>query len=229
MGVGSCFEHHQRQKWERFVKVYAVADIHGNLEKYELIKTQVLKLNPDILVIAGDAAHKTTPLFFNDLLDDLPIPVIAVRGESDIQVANHPFDERPSIISTHLKTASCEGVSFIGLNGVTRRMLGIRHSYSREVIKAAEHLVNGKSVVVTHLPPRGCLDETFFGFHSGCKHLYELLVSRQPAALICGHLYNGSKITYLGKTLVVNCSVVKNCAGAMINFIDGEVICADIL
>jgi len=211
------------------VKIYAVADVHGNLEKYELIKTHVLKLNPDILVIAGDATHKTAPLFFMDLLNDIHIPVIAVRGESDTQATDHLFGVHPNIISTHLKAASCGGVSFVGLNGVTRRMFGISHSYSDEVIKAIEPLVDGKSVLITHLPPRGYLDKSFFGFHSGCKHLYELLVSRQPAVLICGHLHNRSDITYLGKTLVVNCSVAKDCAGVMINFIDGEVICADIL
>jgi hypothetical protein len=30
------------------VKIYAVADIHGNLEKLELIKAHVLELKPDV-------------------------------------------------------------------------------------------------------------------------------------------------------------------------------------
>lgn len=211
------------------MKIYAVADVHGNLEKYELIKTHVSELNPDVLVIAGDVTNKTSPSSFINLVNELHIPVIAVRGESDTQSVEYLFDKCPKIISAHLKIASCGGVSFIGLSGVTNETFRIKHSYSDEVIKVVEHLVDEKSVVVAHLPPWGYLDETFFGFHSGCKRLYELLLVRQPAVLICGHLHNRSKITYLRKTLVVNCSIAKNCAGAVINFFNGEVTCSEIL
>lgn len=216
-----------KQRWA--VKIYAVADIHGNPDKHELVKTHVSELNPDVLVIAGDVTNKTNPSSFMNLMNDLHIPVIAVRGESDIQAVENLFDECPNSTSIHLKTALLGGVSFIGLSGVTPRMFGKGNSYSDEIIKEVEPFIDGKSVVVTHLPPWESLDESFFGFHSGCRRLYELLLVRQPAALICGHIHNRPRITYIGKTLVINCSIATNCAGAMIKIVDGEVIYSDML
>jgi Icc-related predicted phosphoesterase len=211
------------------VKIYAVADIHGNLEKLELIKAHVSELNPDVLVIAGDITNKTDHSSFVNLVNDLHIPVIAVRGESDIQAVENLFDECPNITSVHLKRAFFGGVSFIGLSGVTPRTFSKSNSYSDEMIKEVEPFIDGKSVVVTHLPPWGYLDESFLGFHSGCRRLYELLLVRQPAALICGHIHNRSSTRYIGKTQVVNCSIATSSAGAIIELFDGEAIYSDML
>jgi Icc-related predicted phosphoesterase len=211
------------------VKIYAVADIHGNLEKLELIKSHVSDLNPDVLVIAGDITNKTDPSSFVNLVNDLHIPVLAIRGESDIQAVENLFDECPNITALHLKKTSFGGISFVGLSGVTPRAFRNGNSYSGEIIKEIELFIDRKSIVVTHLPPLGYRDESFFGFHSGCRRLHDLLLKRQPAVLICGHAHDRSSIRYIGKTQVVNCSIATSGAGAVLKLFDGEVIYSDML
>ena len=211
------------------MKIYAVADIHGNLEKHELIKTHVLELNPDVLVIAGDVTNKTNPSSFVSLVTELPIPVLAVRGESDNQTVEQLFDECPNISSLNLKIVSFGGVSFVGLSSISPRLFWNSYSYSDEIIKEIEPFIDSKSVVVTHLPPWGYLDEPFWSLHTGCRRLHNLLLVHQPAVLICGHMHNRSSMTYIGKTLVVNCSIAKSGAGAVIEFFDGEAIYSNML
>jgi Icc-related predicted phosphoesterase len=211
------------------VKIYAVADIHGSLEKLELIKSHVSEPNPDVLVIAVDITNKTDPLSFVNLINNLPIPVLAIRGESDIQAVENLFDECPNITALHLKKALLGGVSFVGLSGVTPQSFRKSNSYSEEIIKEIEPFIDRKSVVVTHLPPLGYRDESFFGFPSGCRRLHDLLLKHQPSVLLGGHIHNGSSIRYIGKTLVVNCSIATSSAGAVLKLFDGEIIYSDML
>lgn len=211
------------------MKIYAVADIHGNLEKLELIKAHVSELNPDVLVIAGDITNNTDPSSFVKMVNDLPIPVLAIRSESDIQAVENLFDECPNITALHLKKALFGGVSFVGLSGATPRTFRNANSYSYEITKEIEHFIDRKSIVVTHLPPSGYCDESYFGFPSGCRRLHELLLARQPSVLLCGHIHNGSSIRYIGKTQVVNCSIATGGAGAVLKLFEGEVIYSDML
>lgn len=211
------------------MKIYAVADIHGRQEKFERVRSRVSELKPDVLVIAGDVTGKTDPSAFLNLMNDFGIPVVAVCGESDIRAAEGLFDRCPNVIAVHLKKTSVNGVSFTGISGVPARTFGRNNSYSDDTIRKVESCIDRETVVVTHLPPWGCFDESFWGSHSGCRRLYELILACQPAALLCGHTHKHPCITYIGKTLVANCSVETSGDGAVIQLLDGEVIRSDLL
>ena len=52
------------------MRIYAVADIHGRAERLKRIKENILTLNPDVLVIAGDITNFTG---FRPVIDRLQI------------------------------------------------------------------------------------------------------------------------------------------------------------
>ena len=67
------------------MRIYAVADIHGKPEHMESIYGILDQYQPELIVIPGDMTH-----FFNwstvlSQLDSLPVPVLAVRGNTDLK------------------------------------------------------------------------------------------------------------------------------------------------
>lgn len=64
------------------MRIYAVADIHGRSDKIALIRSNTQKLNPDVLVVAGDITNYTGSAGILAQLNDIPVPVLAVRGKN---------------------------------------------------------------------------------------------------------------------------------------------------
>jgi len=67
------------------------------------------------------------------------------------------------------------------------------------------------------------LDEVFKGVHGGCRRLYDMILRCQPPLMICGHVHKCPGAAFIGKTLVVNCSMGKKGAGALIRYEKGQV------
>ena len=86
----------------------------------------------------------------------------------------------------------------------------------RRVMKEIEPLVNAETVLVAHTPPLGTLDEATGLFHSGSRRLRDLVAIQQPRVMICGHVHERAGTAVIGKTVVVNCSLGRVGAGAMI-------------
>jgi len=77
-------------------------------------------------------------------------------------------------------------------------------------------------VLVAHPPPYGTLDEGFGNLHAGSRGLRRLILDRQPRLFICGHIHERPGWAFLGKTLVVNCSMGRSGAGAWIGMETGR-------
>jgi len=99
------------------MNIYSVADIHGRQDRLDLIKNHVTLLKPDVLVIAGDITGHHELLSLIGQLNDLPIPVLAVRGNMDSQEVEKLLEQYPNISSLHKKKVTINGVSFVGLGG----------------------------------------------------------------------------------------------------------------
>jgi hypothetical protein len=77
-------------------------------------------------------------------------------------------------------------------------------------------LVLEDCVLVAHPPPYGTLDEGIGNLHAGSKGLRRLVLEKQPKMLICGHIHEKPGWAFIGKTLVVNASMGRSGAGAII-------------
>lgn len=95
--------------------------------------------------------------------------------------------------------------------------LGLRE---QQIIKKSDSLVSSRTVLVAHPPPWGTLDKAFGRFHVGYHSLREIILSCEPALLICGHIHEQRGSEFIGTTLVVNCSMGQSGAGAMIEVSD---------
>ncbi len=196
------------------MRIYAAADIHGRAARIKSVKEQVKKLSPDAVVLAGDITNSVADL---SQLKDLPAPVLAIRGNWDMKKVDKLFGH----FSLHLKTVIIQGVPFVGVSGALSLRVYSRLAIREQaMIEKIESLLTKDSILVVHPPPHGVLDEVFKGVHGGCRRLYDMI---QPPLMICGHVHKCPGAAFIGKTLVVNCSMGKKGAGALIRYEKGQV------
>ncbi|MBW2589153.1 MAG: metallophosphoesterase family protein [Deltaproteobacteria bacterium] len=199
------------------MRIYAVADIHGRSDKIALIRGNTLQLNPDVLVVAGDITSYTGSAEILAQLNDIPVPVLAVRGNSDLSRVEKLLETFTNISPLHLKQVTIDGTPFIGVSGCVPIPFSSRICLNEmQVIEKLKPLIKSNSVLVAHPPPWGTLDKVFGRFHAGCRSLTKVIKMCQPMLMICGHIHERPGSVFIGKTLVINCALGRNHAGAVI-------------
>jgi len=205
------------------MRIYAVADIHGRSDKISLIRDNTLQINPDVLVVAGDITSYTGSAKILAQLNDIPVPVLSVRGNTDLSRVENLFEYFSNISPLHLKQVTIGGIPFVGLSGCIPIPFSSRICLNQvQVMKKLKSLIESNSVLVAHPPPWGTLDEVFGRFHAGCRSLTKVIKMRQPMLMICGHIHEKPGSVFIGKTLVVNCALGRNHAGAIIELDKGN-------
>jgi Icc-related predicted phosphoesterase len=201
------------------MRIYAVSDIHGKRDRIVRIREHISDLKPDVLVIAGDITNYTDAHSVIKDLNDMPLPVLAIRGNTDFSRVETLLERASNISSLHLNKIELNGVTFAGVSGTIPIPF---HSklwfFEKKIIQQIEDFLERETVFVAHPPPRGILDEAFDRFHAGSKGLYNMIVRRQPRLFICGHIHERPGWKYVGETLVVNCNMGQGRGGALVTY-----------
>ena len=201
------------------MRIYAVADIHGKPDKIAWVREKTEDLKPDVLVVAGDITNYFNSAEVIEQFNHMPVPVLAIRGNTDLKKVDRLLDDYPNTTSLHLREHKIKGVGFVGVSGAIPVPFSSRIGcHEKRTITALAALVDDSSVLVVHSPPRGVLDDAFGKFHAGCRRLYHLVVQRQPRLVLCGHIHECPGIASIGQTTVVNCCVSRTGRGAMVDF-----------
>ncbi len=199
------------------MQIYAVADIHADPASLQKICSVVDEYKPDVLVVAGDIINYIRPEKTFNILNDLSVPVLAVRGNSDPAYIEKYFNRFSNLTSLHLNRVTIKSIPFTGLSGTIplpfRNRVGLRENY---LMKKVSPLIDSKTVFVVHTPPWGFQDQVMGRFHSGSKMVRNLVEKKQPCLLICGHIHEAAGISEIGETTVVNCSMPRKGQGMMI-------------
>ncbi len=205
------------------MRIYGVADIHSRVGRFARIRRNIEKLKPDLLVVAGDLCSYINPRQVVPELYSMPAPVLAIRGNTDPRRVDDLLEQHPNTTSLHLKQVVIDGTSFVGVSGAIPVPFRTRMRFrERRLRNRLESLLNEDSVLVTHPPPFGTLDEVFGKFHAGSPNLHRIVSICQPRVLICGHIHERPGTAFIGNTLVVNCSMGRGGAGAIIDVENGR-------
>jgi Icc-related predicted phosphoesterase len=203
--------------------IYAVADIHGKDRRFSKLEQQLAAHKPDVLVVAGDLSNYFNPAPVLDRLNDLPLPVLVVRGNTDLNRVEGLFPKYANLHPLHLKAFRDYGIPIVGISGTVpvpfRSRIRFRET---ELFAQAAELVTRQTVLVAHPPPYGCLDEVAGKVHAGCRNLYDLVVACQPAIMLCGHIHERPGIAHIGKSVVVNCNLTRGRQGALVDITPGQ-------
>lgn len=201
------------------MRIYAVADIHGKPARIKAIHKVLFELKPDALIVAGDITNYFNSTGVVEQLNHMPVPVLAIRGNTDLEKVDHLLNDYPNTSSLHLKEQTINGQKFVGVSGTIPVPLSSRIRFREKgIFDTLATLIDEDSVLVVHSPPRGILDEVFGRFHAGCRRLYQLILHRKPRLVICGHIHERPGIASIGSTTVVNCCLSRTGRGAMVDF-----------
>jgi Icc-related predicted phosphoesterase len=213
--------------WERStgedVRLYAVADIHGRSDRMAAIKSNLGKYHPDALVAAGDITTFRKVPFVSEL-GDLSLPVLALRGNTDLKRVESWFALKENILFLNNRDVTLQGIHFAGASGTIPIPFRSRIAFRETAIwKLLMPLITPQTILIAHPPPWGFLDRVMGKYHAGCKSLEKVILSCQPAMLICGHIHEDAGMVCLGKTLIVNCAMGPACEGAIIDIQNGRI------
>ena len=200
------------------MRIYAVADIHGKTEKIDRIKAVISREVPDILVIAGDITNYISPLKILKQLRDINIPVLGIRGNSDLKrVETLLLEQKNTIFLNHVPVIY-QNLRLLGLNG-TIPLPFLSKICFREAqrLDNLKHSITPETILVVHPPPRGVCDKVGNRFSAGSFHLKTLIENHPPLMVLCGHIHEQAGYQFFKNIIVVNCAMNKKYGGAIID------------
>src|SRR5262245_54445710 len=185
------------------MRVLASADVHGRLAVYEWLLTVATDHNVDAIVLAGDLLgcpegfetpedaqrHEAKTLI--RLLETAPVPLLYIMGNDDlIELDSHSSQVR----TIQGRRITLGAFNFVGYQYSLPFMGGAFEKAEAGIetdLAHLTHLVDGRTVVVSHSPALGTLDPGFGGSRIGSASLARFLERTPFLAHVHGHSHGG--------------------------------------
>ena len=192
------------------VRILHFSDLHGHA--FCAAAQLVRMLEPDWIVLTGDMipGHLHAS------------PETREQRQTREWTRARPSFLNPGAVTTYLRgnhegehfhASGCEGTMPAVLDGRVGFLEGIPAEFgpwgfpremSPEDLQAELAAQGDPMVILSHVPPFGCLDRTRRGVRVGHRPLAHHLAAASPALVLCGHVHESWGFTRQGKTLVVN-------------------------
>jgi uncharacterized protein len=188
------------------MKLLLFSDLHCNVAAAERLVERARGV--DVAIGAGDFGQVRRRVgVCIDVLRDLPCPAVVVPGN------NESLDELrdacrgwETVRVLHGTGVTIGGVNFFGLGGGVPVTPFGAWSYDFSEEQAASLLKDfpAGGVLVSHSPPKGCLDVDGGGESRGSTAVRDLILTKKPALVVCGHIHAcaGRTETFHGTTVV---------------------------
>jgi len=212
------------------MRIYAAADLHGKHRNFKIVREGLRQTRADAVVLAGDLLNYGRGRSFLPILEDLPVPVFMVRGNSDPSGLDRWVAASRNVHSLELKVVPCGNVDLVGISGtlpIPFRSRAGWHEARR--LKQLTALMHPRAILVAHPPPYGCRDQVLGRFSAGSRGLARLVQESKPAVMLCGHIHEAAGSACLDATLVVNCALGAERRGVVVALEKGRPPSAEML
>ena len=178
----------------------AMSDLHGRQDLFDAIVEHAA--GADVVVLAGDLlerrrgdvsvrdGQRECGEILTKTLQGLACPVLFVMGNDDMVVWHPPGDQFHDL---HGRRIELGGWGFVGYQYSLPFMGGIHERGEEEIAMDLRQLagqVDQRTVLVTHSPAYGVLDQTSSGYRAGSPSLAALIAERRPCVHIHGHIHS---------------------------------------
>jgi len=206
------------------MRLLAAADLHGAQYRLNILYEKIKTTNPDVVIIAGDITHFGPAETSQMLLDQLRnTTVLAVTGNCDPPETTKYID-KSSATNIENTSYTYKGMHFIGLPS-TPGMLRTKLPNHTSIIDE----ITTDTILVSHVPAHGYQDRVYIGMHAGSRDIRKILDEKQPLLHICGHVHENPGITKTDHTTIINASMGKRGAGALIEISKDKTVQASML
>jgi Icc-related predicted phosphoesterase len=172
-------------------KALCVSDAHADEQALEFLKKFLREEKPELVLVAGDLTQNGPIDYAEDFLAAIRAAgadFFTVHGNMDPLRVKMLLDSKGN--SLHARRVEWRGFTFAGFGGSPPTPHGTLIEYSEaDIYKQLAPLVDSKTIVLTHFPPHGILDETRDLKHAGSLSLRKIIEEKKPRAVICGHIH----------------------------------------
>lgn len=205
------------------MKILLLADLHG--EEAILDRLRATHGRYGLIVIAGDLG---SPGYIENLVS-ISENILWIPGNNEPKGAC----EKTGAHCLHKKSLELEGgLHLVGFGFSAPTPFGTPGELSEEEIYAEmEGLpIDENTILVTHSPPYGIMDEVSPGVHAGSRSILRIMEEKKPRILACGHIHHLEGKVKAGDTMVLKLPAGSKMRGALIEIVGGNVnISAEIL
>lgn len=196
--------------------IFAFSD--WRVQDIDIAFRMVSSLSPKLILYAGDDINRFVEVenqtnYLEELAAHCEYGLGAVIG-NDCQPSDRDFISGRKVFELHSSPMEVDDWKIIGLEGGTREgelelgyVLYNGEEIQEHLLKQMGDTPGERLIVVSHVPPSGCLDEGLrFGMRSaGSPALRAFIEEYQPKLVLCGHVHSqGGKWEQIGDTMVVN-------------------------
>ena len=204
------------------MRIYAIADIHGKKDHMKTIYSVLDSFSPELVVVAGDLTHFLNWRTCLARLDSLPVPVLAVRGNTDFRRTESHISRADNLNLLTREPHQVRGFSFVGSGGTFLLPFASRICLNEKArLATLPSPMDMDTILVVHPPPKGICDKVGGKISVGSKNLARFIKQASPGLVLCGHIHEQPGKAMLGNSLVVNCSMSKSGSGAIIDLKKG--------
>lgn len=189
------------------MRIVAVTDIHGKLEKVKRLAGVLEEERPDLILIAGDITNFSGAEVARTVLEPLmalDVPILAVHGNCDGRDVPELLEELG--ISLHNKRKEVNGTGFVGVGGSNITPFNtIWELTEDEIMEILRKNYRPGDIILSHAPPKDTkADRVHSGLHVGSTALREFIEKNQPPLVVTGHIHEARSVDELGETIIVN-------------------------
>lgn len=199
------------------MKALFISDIHG--EEAVLEKLESIRKDYDLIVCAGDIGETVS---FLEEFFSLGGNLYAIPGNNDPS----SLKEIAGKHWLHGKRVELEdGIGMVGFGYSPPTPFGTPGEMEEEEIysQMAKLPIDRKTILVTHAPPKGVLDEVHEGVHAGSTAVQRIMEEKSPLVLVCGHIHEAEGKQKVGETTVLKLAPAKRMRGGVIEITGGRV------
>lgn len=180
------------------MRVLAIADIHGVMDVYDWLPDAISDNCADALILAGDLLlggweeeqSEQARTFVLPLLHKIPVPMFFIMGNDDhIELGS----ESGTMRSVHGKRLDFGHYKIAGYQ-YSPPFVGSCHEKQEEEIAAdllkMEQFFDETTILVTHSPAYGYVDQIYSGHHVGSHALSDCLERKNCLCHIHGHIHH---------------------------------------
>ncbi len=173
------------------MRLLLFSDLHCNIAATQELVDRGQQV--DVAIGAGDFGQvRRRAGVCIDILKVMPCPTIIVPGNNEsLAELVEACRGWENVHILHGTGVSIAGVNFFGLGGgVPVTPFG---SWSWDFSEEEAHDLLGDfpeaGVLVSHSPPKGCLDVDSNGTSRGSTTVRDLIFAKRPALVVCGHIH----------------------------------------
>lgn len=176
--------------------ILAAADLHGKKQAYKGLAYHARQRDVDLVVLAGDLTRYRDDALeeeIKDILKSIRKPVLFVMGNDDA----YEWQREYNLVNLNMKRYVYHNIPFTGYQYSNPFAGGDFEKIEEEQIKDLKVLsgfVDSDTILVTHNPCYGILDEPDKGRHEGGRGLFDFCSHIRPKYHIFGHIHESAGV-----------------------------------